>query len=121
MSEARILVVDDTPQNIKVLDAMLTPRGYDVVQAESGEEALAKIESERPDLVLLDIVMPGIDGWEMLRRIHERHGPVRVIMFSGHVDDRSAADAASAGAQGFLGKPFDPHDLIEQTKQLLPT
>jgi CheY-like chemotaxis protein len=121
VSDERILVVDDHPPNIKLLGAILEPRGYTVLPAASGADALALVADERPDLVLLDIVMPGIDGWEMLRRIHERHGPVRVIMFSGQVDERSAADAASAGAQGFLGKPFDPHDLIEQTKQLLPT
>src|SRR5438093_2482855 len=116
-----VLVVDDDPRVREFVRINLELEGYQVREAEHAEEALAAIEDQAPDLVLLDVVMPGTDGWQMLRRIHERHGPVRVIMFSGQVDDRSAAEAASAGAQGFLGKPFDPHQLIEQTKQLLPT
>src|SRR5262245_36874785 len=68
---ARILVVDDTPQNIKLLDALLTPRGHEVITANSGEEALEKVASANPDLVLLDIVMPGMDGYEVCRRLRE--------------------------------------------------
>src|ERR687887_340624 len=116
-----VLIVDDDARIREFVRVNLEAEGYSVREAGNAEEGLAAIEDQAPDLVLLDIVMPEIDGWEMLRRIHERHGPVRVIMFSGQVDERSAADAASAGAQGFLGKPFDPHQLIEQTKQLLPT
>ncbi len=116
-----VLIVDDDARIREFVRVNLEAEGYSVREAGNAEEGLAAIEDQAPDLVLLDIVMPGIDGWEMLRRIHERHGPVRVIMFSGQVDERSAAEAASAGAHGFLGKPFDPHQLIEQTKQLLPT
>ena len=68
-------------------------------------------------------MMPGVDGWEMLRRVQERHGvgSIPVIMFSGKVDEQAAAEAASRGAQAFVGKPFSPQELIDQTKQLLPT
>ena len=63
-------------------------------------------------------MMPQVDGWEMLRRVQERHGvgAIPVIMFSGKVDEESAAEAASRGAQGFIGKPFDPQQLIESTE-----
>ena len=67
-------------------------------------------------------MMPQVDGWEMLRRIQEHTGvgAIPVIMFSGKVDEESAAEAASRGVQGFIGKPFDPRSLIESTKQQLP-
>jgi two-component system, chemotaxis family, chemotaxis protein CheY len=66
--------------------------------------------------------MPEVDGWEMLRRVQERHGvgTIPVLMFSGKVDERSAGDATERGASGFIGKPFDPQQLIEQAKQILP-
>ena len=68
-SPAKILVVDDTPQNVKLLADLLTVKGYTVVTAASGAEALAQLEAERPDLVLLDVVMPGMSGYEVCRRI----------------------------------------------------
>ena len=90
-------------------------------EAGSAEEGLAALEEEPPDLILLDVMMPEMDGWEMLRRVRERHGvvPIPVIMFSGKVNEQSAAEAASRGARGFIGNPFDPQQLIESTKQLL--
>jgi CheY-like chemotaxis protein len=93
--------------------------GYDVAEAANADEGLVAVEAQAPDLILLDVMMPGVDGWEMLRRIQERHGvgSIPVIMFSGKVDE---ADAAARGAQGFIGKPFDPQQLIESTKHLLP-
>ena len=67
-------------------------------------------------------MMPGMNGWEMLQRVQDRHGvgAIPVIMFSGKVDEQSAGDAASRGAQGFLGKPFNPQQLIDRAKSLLP-
>ncbi len=94
--------------------------GYTVREAASGEEALSAIEDQAPALVLLDVVMPGIDGWQMLQRMQERHGSIPVIMFSGQVDPAAANDAEQRGARGFVGKPFDPQQLIERAKQLVP-
>jgi CheY-like chemotaxis protein len=67
-------------------------------------------------------MMPKVDGWEMLRRVHERHGvgSIPVVMFSGKVEDESLKTATSRGAAGFIGKPFNPQQLIESTKQLVP-
>ena len=70
----RVLVVDDLPANVRLLEAILTPRGYDVRTASSGEEALAALDKEEMDLVLLDIVMPGMDGYEVCRVIRARPG-----------------------------------------------
>jgi CheY-like chemotaxis protein len=96
--------------------------GYVVRETASAEQGLAAIEEAKPDLILLDVMMPHIDGWEMLRRVQERYGAgtIPVVMFSGKVDEQAQALAASSGAQGFVGKPFDLQHLIEQTKQTVP-
>jgi excisionase family DNA binding protein len=114
-----VLVVDDDDRLREFIRVNLEMEGYSVVEAANAEEGLSRVEEQAPDLILLDVMMPGVDGWEMLRRIQERHGvgSIPVIMFSGKVDE---ADAAARGAQGFIGKPFDPQQLIESTKQLLP-
>jgi len=115
-----VLVVDDDASLRELIRASLSLDGYSVREAASAEEALAAIEDTAPDLVLLDVVMPGVDGWQMLQRMQERHGSIPVIMFSGKVDEESATEAEQRGAQGFIGKPFDPQQLIERAKQLVP-
>ncbi len=115
-----VLVVDDDPALRELIRVSLSLDGYSVREAASAEEALAAIEDTAPDLVLLDVVMPGVDGWQMLQRMQERHGSIPVIMFSGKIDEQSAAEAEQRGAQGFIGKPFDPQQLIERAKQLVP-
>ena len=116
-----VLIVDDDPQLREFVRVNLVMDGYAVREAGSAEEGLAAIEEEAPDLVLLDVMMPSVDGFEMLRRMQEQHGvgSVPVIMFSGKVDEETTAQAAREGAQAFIGKPFDPQQLIESTKQLL--
>jgi excisionase family DNA binding protein len=115
-----VLVVDDDPQVREVVRINLELEGYAVREAANGEEGLAALEEEAPDLILLDVMMPQVDGWEMLRRVQERHGvgSIPVVMFSGQLDVGS--EAAERGAQGFVGKPFDLRALIEQTKQIVP-
>jgi excisionase family DNA binding protein len=115
-----VLVVDDDPRLREFMRINLTMEGYSVREAASAEEALEAIEGSAPELVLLDVVMPGVDGWQMLQRMQERHGSIPVIMFSGKVDENSAAEAEERGARGFVGKPFDPQQLIERAKQLVP-
>jgi excisionase family DNA binding protein len=114
-----VLIVDDDDRLREFVRVNLEMEGYLVVEAANAEQGLAAVEEKPPDLILLDVMMPGVDGWEMLRRVQERHGvgSIPVIMFSGKVDE---ADVAARGAQGFIGKPFDPAQLIESTKQLLP-
>jgi excisionase family DNA binding protein len=116
-----VLVVDDDARLREYLRVNLEMEGYEVVEAGSAEEGLAALEEEPPDLILLDVMMPGVDGWQMLSRVRERHGiaSIPVIMFSGKVDGEQAAAAEEAGAQAFIGKPFDPQQLIASTKQLL--
>jgi len=116
-----VLIVDDDSQLREFVRVNLEMDGYAVREAGSAGEGLAALEEEAPALVLLDVMMPDVDGFEMLRRMQERHGvdSVPVIMFSGKVDEVTAAEAARGGARAFIGKPFDPQQLIESTKQLL--
>jgi excisionase family DNA binding protein len=117
-----VLIVDDDERLREYVRVNLEAEGYEVREAGSAEEALGALGERSPDLILLDVMMPQIDGWETLRRIQEHAGvgSIPVIMFSGKVDERSAAEAESRGVQGFIGKPFDPRSLIESTKQQLP-
>jgi excisionase family DNA binding protein len=117
-----VLVVDDDDQVREVVRINLEMEGYTVREAANAEEGLAQLEEDAPDLILLDVMMPQVDGWEMLRRVQERHGigSIPVVMFSGKLDDAARTEAAERGAQGFIGKPFDLRSLIEQTKQIVP-
>ena len=117
-----VLIVDDDPGLRRAVRASLEAEGYAVREAGNADEGMAALEDESPDLILLDVMMPQVDGWETLRRIQEHTGvgAIPVIMFSGKVDEESASEAASRGVQSFIGKPFDPRALIESTKQQLP-
>jgi excisionase family DNA binding protein len=117
-----VLLVDDDAKLRELVRLNLEFEGYAVREAGSAEEGLSAIEEARPDLVLLDVMMPQTDGWEMLRKIQDQYGAgaIPVVMFSGKVDQNAVAQASSGGAQAFVGKPFDMQQLIEQTKQIAP-
>jgi excisionase family DNA binding protein len=116
---AGVLIVDDDPALREFLRANLEAEGYAVREAGSAGEGLAALDEEPPGLILLDVMMPRMDGWEMLRRVQERHGveAIPVIMYSGKLEE--AMKAEERGAQAFIGKPFDPRKLLEATRQLL--
>jgi excisionase family DNA binding protein len=114
-----VLVVDDDARLREFIRVNLEREGYSVREAASAEEGLRALAEQPPDLILLDVKMPRVDGWEMLRAVQERHGveAIPVIMYSGKVDE--ADEATRRGARAFIGKPFDPGQLLEATKQLL--
>ena len=115
-----VLIVDDDEQVREYVRVNLEAEGYNVREAGNAEEGLLAVEESQPDLVLLDVMMPQVDGWQMLQQLQERHGEaVPVVMFSGKADAATADEVAERGARGFIGKPFDPGQLIEKTKQLL--
>jgi two-component system alkaline phosphatase synthesis response regulator PhoP len=117
----RILVVDDEIYIVHILEFTLTMEGYEVLTAADGEEALRRLEQDRPDLVVLDIMMPKVDGYEVLRRIRAdeefRQLPVILLSAKGRPLDRETG--LDIGADDYIVKPFSPRRLLEKIQDLL--
>src|SRR3989304_9450400 len=107
-----VLVVDDEKNIRNSLEGVLNDEGFDVVFAESSEEALTKIKQSAPDIILLDIWLPGTDGMEALKKIKEEHEHLPVIMISGHGTVETAVKATKLGAYDFLEKPLSIEKVV---------
>ena len=118
---AKILVVDDTPKNVKLLADLLTVRGYSVATASSGREALAQIEADQPDLVLLDVVMPEMSGYEVCQKIRENAATAMlpVVMVTALDPAEERIKGIEAGADDFLTKPINQAELFARVCSLL--
>jgi DNA-binding response OmpR family regulator len=104
---ARVLVVDDEPDSVELLQEFLTGKGYEVVTASNGEEALRKVKEERPHLVLLDVRMPGMNGLDVLRKVREFEQEVGVIMVTAVNEEDTGRDALKLGAFDYIVKPLN--------------
>ena len=121
MTRARILVVDDVPQNVKLLEQLLTLSDYEVITASSGAEGLAKVVSGKPDLVLLDVVMPQMSGYEVCRAIRANPATqlLPVVMVTALDPGEERVKGIEAGADDFLSKPINQPELLARVKSLL--
>lgn len=118
---ARVLVVDDILPNVKLLEAKLSSEYYDVLTATSGEEALVRVEQDSPDLVLLDVMMPGMDGFEVCRRIKDNPlcAHIPVVMVTALTDSQDRVRGLEAGADDFLSKPVNDTALMARVRSLV--
>jgi DNA-binding response OmpR family regulator len=110
---ARVLIVDDEPDVLLLLRVNLEAAGYQTVLAADGETALSRIDDSEPEVVLLDIMMPVMDGWGVLRALSARDNAPRVVVVSAKSSDRDIVRALTAGALDYITKPFDPDDLVD--------
>ena len=116
---SRILVVDDQIENLELLQYLLSRWGHDVTTAQGGKAGLEKVAELKPDLVLVDLRMPGIDGWELARRIRRDVALADTRLLAVSVGPASTAGAREAGFDGFFPMPFEPADLLKTVEVIL--
>lgn len=110
-----ILVVDDEEPTVRLLEALLTKKGFEVVKASTGEDALRKAYRHQPDAVLLDVEIPGMDGWEICRRLREM-SDVPILFLSAMADTNEVVRGLESGADDFIGKPFESEELVARIR-----
>jgi pilus assembly protein CpaE len=117
----RILVVDDSPINLKLVSAALAPGGYEIITAQNGREALQRIEGIEPDLVILDVMMPELNGYEVCRRLRQRanFGQLPIMMLTANDSLEERINGLEAGADDYMSKPFEVPELQARVKALL--
>jgi DNA-binding response OmpR family regulator len=116
-----ILVADDEPDIVTIVEMILRSQGYDVLKAANGLEALELAERHSPDLILLDIMMPDMDGWEVLRLLHvdPSTSEIPVAMISAKTGSRAKITSMQEGAVDYITKPFDSQELLSKVRELL--
>ncbi len=121
MFQGKVLVVDDEVYILHILDFSLGAEGFDVITAADGEQALARARSERPDLIVMDIMMPRLDGYETCRRLKSdpvtKEIPILLLSARGREEDRKRG--MEVGADDYMTKPFSPNKLIARVTEML--
>lgn len=120
--DKRILVIEDMEDNRRIIGDLLTSVGYEVIEAVDGEEGVAMAESHRPDLILMDIQLPEMDGYEATRRIRAipQLAEVPIIAVTSYALSGDEAKARAAGCDGYIAKPFSPRELLAKVREFLP-
>ena len=117
----RILIIEDTEDNRRIVRDLLTHAGFDLIEATDGADGIAKAEHHRPDLILMDIQLPGVDGYEATRRIKAnpdlRHIPI--IAVTSYALSGDEARTRAAGCDGYVAKPFSPRQLLAKVHEFL--
>lgn len=118
----RILVVDDEINIVMVLEARLTGSGYEVITASDGQEGLQKARAEKPDLIILDVMLPKIDGYKVCRMLKsdEVYRGIPIILLSARTQESDKEIGWQQGADRYLTKPFRPEELLQTIEELLP-
>jgi DNA-binding response OmpR family regulator len=118
MATKTILVVDDEKRLVSLVESYLTQEGYRVVTAYNGKEALSVAQKEKPDLVVLDVMMPEMDGYEFMRR-HRAENNTPIILLTARVDDEEKVIGLEVGADDYMTKPFRPRELVARVRAVL--
>jgi two-component system alkaline phosphatase synthesis response regulator PhoP len=121
MDKKKILIVDDEVQLVKMVQMRLEVNNYEVVTAHDGMEGIEKAKKENPDLILLDIMLPKMDGYKVCRllKFDAKYKQIPIIMFSAKVQEKDVALGKEVGADAYVTKPFKVEDLLGQIKKLL--
>ena len=117
--KSRVLIVDDEEALRTILSSELNSAGYEVETASDGSEGITEVKNKKFDLVLLDIHMPKLDGFEVLKYIKKEHPAVKVIMLTGFADLKNAIESKKFGAEDFVSKPYDLVDLLTTIERVL--
>lgn len=122
MFERTILIVEDSEFNRRLVEAVLKPHGYRLLEAEDGEAGVTLAQSEQPDLILMDILLPGIDGYEATRRLRADPETRRltIVALTASASNEEKEQALAAGCDGYIPKPIDTRAFPEQIRQFLP-
>jgi two-component system, cell cycle response regulator DivK len=118
----RILIVEDTEDNRQIIRDLMTSAGYELIEAVDGIEGVAAAEREKPDLILMDIQLPGIDGYEATRRVRAipAIAKVPIIAVTSYALSGDEAKTREAGCDGYVAKPFSPRQLLAKVREFLP-
>jgi DNA-binding response OmpR family regulator len=118
MAEARIMVVEDEPSILEVVSLYLRRAGYEVTEVPDGNEAMRRLEETQPNLVILDLMLPGVDGWEITQWLRSR-GDIPIIMLTSRREETDRIAGLEMGADDYVVKPFSPQELVSRVRAVL--
>ena len=121
MDKEKILVVDDSPTELKIMSEPFIPKGYNIITAMDGEEAIKMAEEEKPDLIVLDVIMPKMNGFQVCRKIKTTPElkDIKIILLTSKNQESDEFWGMKQGADAYMTKPFDPDKLLDKAREIL--